>query len=79
MGKFKAWLRSNRIRCEQDHVDVLAHALTEKAGLWYVKHVSCNPDEWSVDDIYDELYCYCFPVWFREETRRKLMKAQQKG
>lgn len=76
--KFDSWCRSKSVAGIYA-VDSLSHALKGSAAEWYTRYVALHAEEWTVEEIYKELYEYCFPVKFRENLLKKLMRSKQQG
>lgn len=76
--KFDSWCRAKELQGRYA-VELLNYALTGKAATWYLRHVALDTRTWTMQQVYDELWKYCFPVSFREDMRKKLMHAKQRG
>ncbi|KZV87359.1 hypothetical protein EXIGLDRAFT_592454, partial [Exidia glandulosa HHB12029] len=50
-------------------VGKLQSLLTDKARRFYMGHVAGREERWTIDEVFIELYNYCFPADFRERQR----------
>ncbi|KAG6882482.1 hypothetical protein C0993_010397 [Termitomyces sp. T159_Od127] len=58
-------------------VMVLSEFLTGKAYTFYTQRVSLNPEKWSLQKFFTELFNYCFPIDFHNQQRTKLNNFTQ--
>ncbi|KIM42784.1 hypothetical protein M413DRAFT_408828 [Hebeloma cylindrosporum] len=58
-------------------VFVLSYYLDGVAYDFYTQRVSMNFEEWTLQEFFEELYNYCFPVNYRMEQRLKLKRCFQ--
>jgi hypothetical protein len=58
-------------------VFVLSYYLDKIAYDFYTQKVSMNFSEWKLQEFFEELFNYCFPVNYRMEQRLKLTKCFQ--
>jgi hypothetical protein len=58
-------------------VFVLSYYLDKIAYDFYTQKVSMNFSEWNLQEFFEELFNYCFPVNYRMEQRLKLKKCFQ--
>ncbi|TFK78310.1 hypothetical protein K466DRAFT_448070, partial [Polyporus arcularius HHB13444] len=59
------------------HAATVGHFLTGNAYKFYANTVAFSPKTWSLRDVFVELFNYCFPVDFRQQTKKQLRKARQ--
>ncbi|KAG6806825.1 hypothetical protein H0H92_009929, partial [Tricholoma furcatifolium] len=59
------------------HVMVLSQHLEGKAWSFYAREVSRDPESWTMDNFFKELFNECFPVDFRNKQRTKLKNFTQ--
>ena len=65
-------------RAKNRQVFVLSYYLDGIAYDFYMKKVSMNFAEWRLQEFFEELFNYCFPVNYRMEQRLKLSQCFQK-
>lgn len=70
------WRQLYRVR-DKDAVYVLVQFLSGKAGKFFMKHVANSKHKWSVTDVYEGLFDYCFPTHFKLALCEKLMNTVQ--
>ena len=58
-------------------VFVLSYYLDKTAYDFYIQKVSMNFSEWKLQEFFEELFNYCFPVNYRMGQRLKLKKCFQ--
>ncbi|KIL54821.1 hypothetical protein M378DRAFT_18522, partial [Amanita muscaria Koide BX008] len=58
-------------------VRLMGGFMMEKASRFFMKHVVHERDRWTVRDVYDGLFDYCFPSHFKLELRQKMMSTIQ--
>ena len=58
-------------------VFVLSYYLNGVAYDFYTQKVSMNFADWTLQELFEELYNYCFPVNYRMEQRLKLKRCFQ--
>ncbi|KAG6867122.1 hypothetical protein C0993_006576 [Termitomyces sp. T159_Od127] len=58
-------------------VMVLSEFLTGRAYTFYTQQVSINPERWTLQKFFTELFNYCFPIDFRNQQRTKLSNFSQ--
>jgi hypothetical protein len=58
-------------------VKLMINFLSEKAGTFYMKHVALHRHRWSIKQVYEGLFDYCFPPDYKLELRKRLMNAYQ--
>ena len=58
-------------------VFLLSYYLTGKAYDFYTQKVTINEDQWTVPQFYEELFNYCFPIDYRMQLRKTLMRCHQ--
>ncbi|KAG6863852.1 hypothetical protein C0993_010142, partial [Termitomyces sp. T159_Od127] len=58
-------------------VMVLSKFLTGRAYTFYTQQVSINPERWTLQKFFTELFNYCFPIDFRNQQRTKLSNFSQ--
>ncbi|KAG6864888.1 hypothetical protein C0993_008454 [Termitomyces sp. T159_Od127] len=56
---------------------VLSEFLMGKAYTFYMRCVSLDPERWSLEKFFVELFNYCFPIDFRNQQREKLNSFYQ--
>jgi len=59
------------------HASTISNFLTGKAYTFWVNTVSNNPLEWTLEELFKELFNYCFPVDYRLQMREKLRNSYQ--
>ncbi|PIL28087.1 transcription factor [Ganoderma sinense ZZ0214-1] len=55
----------------------MTNYVSSKASRFFMDHVANSSSEWSLENVYDGLFDYCFPDDFKAMLRRRLMTAQQ--
>ncbi|KAG6884347.1 hypothetical protein C0992_006486, partial [Termitomyces sp. T32_za158] len=58
-------------------VMVLSEFLTGKAYTFYSRSVSLDPESWTLNRFFVELFNYCFPIDFRGQQRERLNNLTQ--
>ena len=56
---------------------LLSYYLSGKAYDFYTQKVAINEEEWTVPQLYKELFNYCFPVDYRMQLRKTLARCHQ--
>ena len=51
--------------------------VTDKAGVFYMKYVAGKAKRWTLTDLFEGLFDYCFPKDFKSNLHRRLMTASQ--
>ena len=51
--------------------------VTNKAGIFYMKYIAKKVKQWTLTDVFEGLFDYCFPKDFKSNLRRKLMTTNQ--
>jgi len=54
------------------HVFVLSYHLKGKAYDFYTQQVTMNVYAWTLEDFFEEMFNYCFPIDYREKQREPL-------
>ena len=74
----EAYLRDGKVHRERQ-IRILAHYLDGKAYQFYMQKVaSDDPKNWDLHKFFTELFNFCFPVDYRQQTRLKLENFYQK-
>ncbi|KAJ7839107.1 hypothetical protein B0H14DRAFT_3869816 [Mycena olivaceomarginata] len=60
-------------------VKIMVNFMTGKASTFFMKHVALRRKKWTVKQVYDGLFDYCFPSDFKLRLRDRLMSAKQGG
>ncbi|EJF55418.1 hypothetical protein DICSQDRAFT_13414, partial [Dichomitus squalens LYAD-421 SS1] len=63
----------------QMYASTISNFLTGRAYTFWVNTVSNNPAEWTLEDLFKELFNYCFPVDYRLQMGEKLRNTYQGG
>lgn len=58
-------------------VRLVGNFLTDKANVFYMKHVAMKPKKWKLRTIFQALFEYCFPPDYKLQLRRQLMRSYQ--
>ncbi|KAG6877222.1 hypothetical protein C0992_010584, partial [Termitomyces sp. T32_za158] len=58
-------------------VFVLSRFLKGQAYDFYTQKVATNPYSWDLQDFFEEMFDYCFPINYRMEQRDKLRRSFQ--
>ncbi|PIL26897.1 hypothetical protein GSI_10035 [Ganoderma sinense ZZ0214-1] len=58
-------------------VKTMTNYVSGKASRFFMDHVANSNSEWSLENVYDGLFDYCFPDDFKAMLRRRLMTAKQ--
>lgn len=58
-------------------VKLMINFLSDKASTFYMKHIALRQHRWSVQQVYEGLFDYCFPPDYKLELRKRLMTAYQ--
>ncbi|KAJ3897166.1 hypothetical protein F5879DRAFT_928041, partial [Lentinula edodes] len=64
---------------KNERVFLISHYLSGKAYQFFALKVAKNHSKWSLQEFYEGLFNYCFPVNHREQMRTKLRKCYQNG
>ncbi|KAJ3474470.1 hypothetical protein NLI96_g12440 [Meripilus lineatus] len=51
--------------------------MSGQAAKFFMKHVATDLKNWTMKELYDALFNYCFPLDFKEELRENLENATQ--
>ena len=70
------WKRLNRLS-DEFVITLLNKYVTDKAGVFYMKYVARKVRQWTLTDVFEGLFDYCFPKDFKSTLRRRLMTANQ--
>ena len=70
------WKRLNRLS-DEIAITMLNKYVTDKAGVFYMKYVAGKAKRWTLTDLFEGLFDYCFPKDFKSNLRRRLMTASQ--
>ena len=57
------------------HMFVLSHFLKDQAYNFYTQKVATNPYSWRLQEFFEEMFDYCFPINYRMEQWDKLRQA----
>lgn len=58
-------------------IKLMVNFVSHLAGRFYMKHVAKCQDEWTLKEIYEGTFDYCFPVDFKSKLREELTNADQ--
>ncbi|KAJ3932488.1 MAG: hypothetical protein NXY57DRAFT_1072908 [Lentinula lateritia] len=64
---------------KNERVFLISHYLSGKAYQFFALKVAKNHSKWSLQEFYEGLFNYCFPVNHCEQMRTKLRKCYQNG
>jgi hypothetical protein len=70
------YLKDGRVS-ERRKVSMITRHLTGKAYEFYVRKVAYDPERWSLQHFFQELFDYCFPVNFLGLLRKNFTKCRQ--
>ena len=62
---------------DESMIRVMSNLVTGDAERFYMKYVAKNPDNYTIDKFFKDLYDYCFPDDFNEKLRRQWDKLTQ--
>jgi hypothetical protein len=75
---FDNWCIDTRQR-DEGVVRLVSRFLKEKATRWYMANIVLNQCAYTMSKLYQELFEYCFPPYFKEELHKKHNKKKQNG
>jgi len=58
-------------------VRLAVNFLSDKASTFYMRHVAKSRRGWTMKQLYEGIFDYCFPPGYKSELRDKLMHYQQ--
>ena len=64
------WKRLNRLS-DEIAITMLNKYVTDKAGVFYMKYVAGKAKRWTLTDLFEGLFDYCFPKDFKSNLRRR--------
>ena len=70
------WKKLNRLS-DEFVITLLNKYVTDKAGIFYMKYIAKKVKMWTLTEVFEGLFDYCFPKDFKSNLRRKLMTANQ--
>ena len=76
MRESEAYLRDGKVKGRR-RIFLLSYYLTDKAYDFYTQKVANNERDWTLTMFYSELFNYCFPVDFRMQLRKRLVRCHQ--
>ncbi|KAG6876586.1 hypothetical protein C0993_002047 [Termitomyces sp. T159_Od127] len=76
MSNCTLYLKHGRVSSRRQ-VLVISQFLKGRAWRFYSREVSLDPESWSIDKFFQELFNDCFPVNFRNQQRNKLNNYHQ--
>ncbi|KAF5341847.1 hypothetical protein D9611_001722 [Ephemerocybe angulata] len=62
---------------QEFHVPLISNFLDGRAADFYEQRVSSNPEQWTLAEVFEEMFNYIFPPDFRLGVRRKIDSMQQ--
>ncbi|RDB15248.1 hypothetical protein Hypma_004761 [Hypsizygus marmoreus] len=71
-----AYVTDGRVKSKRQ-VAVICNFLEGKAYTFYTREVSYQPEKWALKKFFKNLFDYCFPVDFRSQQRKKLLRCYQ--
>ncbi|KAG5635146.1 hypothetical protein H0H81_012288 [Sphagnurus paluster] len=71
-----AYVRDGKVKSKRQAF-VLSYYLKGKAYNFYTQKVSVNSSQWTLQEFYQELFNYCFPINYRLKQREKLWRSFQ--
>ncbi|KAG5349589.1 hypothetical protein C0989_002920 [Termitomyces sp. Mn162] len=72
------YVRTGRVECKR-RVFVLSRFLKGRAYDFYTQKIAVNPYSWDLQEFFEEMFDYCFPINYRMEQRDKLRRSFQHG
>ncbi|KAL0950225.1 hypothetical protein HGRIS_010212 [Hohenbuehelia grisea] len=76
MMEATSYVRDGHVKPRRQ-VATIARYLDDKAYNFYAQTVAAEPENWTLDQFFTEMFDYCFPVDFIPEQRRKLKRCLQ--
>ncbi|KAG8687330.1 hypothetical protein FRC09_013563, partial [Ceratobasidium sp. 395] len=62
---------------EESSIRNISRFLDGKASTWYMLNVAPAIEDWTLSQVYQGIYEYCFPADFKEIMRKKYLKKSQ--
>jgi L-lactate utilization protein LutC len=64
---------------ESSSVRLVSQFLKDKAAQWYMANVAPRQGAYTMSKLYQELFDYCFPPYFKEDLHKKYNEKKQGG